>query len=94
MVPRHAHGPFVMWCLVNVRPLARRAKHAVQWSGRPRVHPAHLAPGCMCPFCATQSSGGHVSITDGVLNPLQDDPKFKGKKRTSPVSPIAFANYK
>ena len=54
---------------------------------------AHLAPGCMCPFCATQSSGGHVSITDGVLNPL-DDPKFKGKKRTSPVSPIAFAKYK
>jgi len=51
----------------------------------------------MCPFCATQSSGGHVSITDGVLNPL-DDPTFKGsrarKKRTSPVSPIAFAKYK
>ena len=33
-----------------------------------------------------------MSITDGVLNPL-DDPKFKGKKRTSPVSPIAFAKY-
>ena len=46
----------------------------------------------MCPFCVTQPSGGHVSITDGVLHPL-DDPKFKGKKRKRPVSPIAFAKY-